>query len=59
MKIFEFLDIKTNLDEVDLQPKHVSKNKIKVDEEVYKYLNDYFLTHNKKLYDLVGENYNW
>ncbi len=59
MKIFEFLDIKTNLDEVDLQPKHVSKNKIKVDEEVYKYLNDYFLPHNKKLYDLVGENYNW
>jgi hypothetical protein len=58
-KIYEFLNLKSNLDGIDLQPKHVSKNKIKVDQEVYQYLNDYFLPHNKKLYDLLGENYNW
>jgi len=58
-KIFDFLGMESNLSQYDLEPKHVSKNKIKVSDEVYQYLNDYFLPHNKKLYELLGENYYW
>jgi len=58
-KIFNFMQVDFDPSHYDLGAKHVSKNKVEVDKEVYTYLNDYFKPHNDKLYELLGESYSW
>ncbi len=58
-QISHFLGIDMNLTQYDLEPKHVSKNKVEVDREVYQYLNDYFKPYNERLYDLIGVDFGW
>lgn len=58
-QISHFLGIDMNLTPYDLEPKHVSKNKVEVDREVYQYLNDHFKPYNERLYDLIGVDFGW
>ena len=58
-KVFEFLDVDTKFSINNLTKYNVASNKIKVDPEVYKYLNNYFRPHNEELYKLIGKDFGW
>jgi hypothetical protein len=58
-RIFQFVGIDTAFTVKDLKPRNVGSNKTKIDPGVHEYLEDYFLFHNQKLYELIGKNYGW
>lgn len=58
-RVYSFLDINPDFVTPNLKPKNVGRNRVKVDAEVYEYLNEYFEPHNRKLVDLIGEDYGW
>lgn len=58
-RVFDFVGVDTEFKVTDLKPRNVSKNRVEVDQDVYEYLNNYFLPHNQALYELVGKNYDW
>lgn len=58
-RVFEFVGVETEFKVKDLKPRNVANNRSKVDSDVYKYLNNYFLPHNHSLYELVGKSYDW
>jgi len=58
-KIFRFLEVDPNFKIKDLAPQNQSNNRIHIDEEIYKYLRNYFKPYNKSLYELIGEKYDW
>lgn len=57
-KVFQFLGIE-QYDIPDLSPKHVATNRTKVEPEIYDYLDNYFASHNRELYQLLGINFDW
>ncbi|MBN1797232.1 MAG: sulfotransferase domain-containing protein [Spirochaetales bacterium] len=58
-QVFEFVGVDTGFKIKDLRPRNVASNKSRVDPDVYKYLNNFFLPHNQALYQLVGNNFSW
>jgi hypothetical protein len=58
-RVFQFVGVDTEFTVNDLQPLNVASNRTEIDPDVYEYLEDYFRPHNKKLYELIGENYSW
>lgn len=54
-----FLGIDPILDGIKLSHRNVGIRKNTIPEEVKHYLNDYFLPHNKRLYELIGQDYKW
>lgn len=57
--VYDFLGIKTELNNIDTTPSNVGSNKKKIDDEVYQYLNDYFKEENKRLAKLIDKDLNW
>lgn len=58
-RVFDFVGVDTEFKIKDLEPRNVASNRSKVDPDVYKYLNNYFLAQNQALYELVGKDYGW
>ncbi len=58
-QVFRFIDIESNFMPGDLKPRNIGSGKLKVSENVYNYLQSYYLTHNKRLYDYLGRDLNW
>lgn len=58
-RIYDFIDVKNNVQIDDLSPKFVSKNKEEVSPEAIAYLNDYFRPKNQALYKLLGTDFGW
>ena len=58
-KTFDFLGVDSNYKVLDLQPKNIANNRIKVDQTVYDYLNGFFRPYNEALYELLGEDFGW
>ena len=58
-QIFKFVGVDTTFRFNDFAPHNVGTNKSRVDPDIYKYLNDYFMPHNKELYTLIGKSFNW
>ena len=56
---FNFIDVDPEFKILDLQPKHVSNNRTKVETDVYDYLNEYFYSQNQKLFSLLDVKYDW
>lgn len=58
-QVFEFVEVDTGYRVKNLTPRNVANNKSDVSPETYEYLYNYFLPHNKALYELVGKSYGW
>ena len=58
-QVFRFIGVDQEFIVNDLNPINVGTNKRKVEPSVYKYLSDYFLPHNKELYNLLGKRFDW
>jgi len=58
-RVFEFVGVDAGFKVKHLTPRNVTPNRSKVDQDVYAYLNSYFLPHNKALYELLGKSYDW
>jgi hypothetical protein len=58
-QVYEFVGVDIEYKVKDLRPRNVSRNRYDVDSTIYEYLNEYFLPHNKALYELVQKNYGW
>lgn len=58
-RVCEFVDIDPQFQFKNLQPRNIAPNRVKVPPEVYSYLDNYFATHNQRLYDFLGEKYVW
>lgn len=58
-QVFEFVGVDTGFKAKDLRPRNVANNRSEVDPKVYKYLDNYFLSHNQALYELVGKYFEW
>ena len=59
MRVFGFLGVDDRFKVSNLTPQNLGRNRSYVSAEIYEYLNDYFLPHNKDLYDLIGEDFGW
>lgn len=58
-KIFSFLGLKFKMDG-KLEFKQYNKNNYsELDAKTYKFLHEYFKSHNEKLYELLGEDFEW
>jgi len=58
-RIFNFIDVDADFVIPDLQPRGISTNRTQVGEEVYKYLNDYFMPYNQDLYRIINYDFGW
>ncbi len=58
-RVFEYLGVSTDYKVQDLKPRNVANNRSDVAPDIYEYLNKFFRIHNKALYELVGEDYDW
>jgi hypothetical protein len=58
-RVFEFIDIDNKFTIENLAPRNVAKNKISIEANVYEYLEDYFQDYNRKLFELIGESFDW
>lgn len=56
---FEFLGINSDVKIPDLRPVNTRKRKENVPDSTYDYLEEYFAPHNKKLQELLGEDFTW
>jgi len=57
--ILNFVSVEGDFSLLDEEAKNVSDNRTRVDEAVYEYLDDYFISHNQQLFSLLGEDYGW
>ena len=57
--IFNFIGVDSSFKVKDLKPKNVSENRNKVNNVVYSYLDSYFSTHNKALFNLIEKKFDW
>lgn len=57
-EIFDYLEVDDYTIE-NLSLKNTGNNKNNVNQEAYDYLNQYFESHNQKLYELLGTDFNW
>ncbi len=58
-KIYDFVGVDPDVVIDDVKPRHVSKAKKHVDDEVSDYLNNYYTAHNQKLYALLDKDFGW
>ena len=58
-EVFSFLNVDENFEVSDIKPRNVGVNRTQINRAVYDYLNEYFSSHNRALYDLIGTNYRW
>jgi hypothetical protein len=58
-KIFEFVGVDAGFEVRDLEARNVTRNRKDVDEEVYAYLDTYFAPYNAKLFEAIGETWDW
>lgn len=58
-RVFRFIGVDDEYSVDDLQVCNFSKNRTKVAPNIYKYLDEYYDSHNHLLYELIGENFNW
>lgn len=58
-RVFEFVETDADFQVPSLQPRNVASNRKQVDSEVYDYLADYFAPRNKKLYELLAQDFGW
>lgn len=58
-KICGFIGVDEFPSNINLNKHNVGGNKDKVSDEVYKMLNEYFIPHNKKIIEVLGEDFNW
>jgi len=58
-RVFDFVGVDTAFKVEDLEPRNVASNRVKVDQDVFEYLDNYFLPHNQALYQLLGKTYGW
>lgn len=58
-RVFEFVGVDPGFKVADLAPRNVGKDKEPAPREVYEYLDAYFEPHNRALYDLVEERFDW
>lgn len=57
--ILDFLGVNPDFKIEDLRPRNAATNRDLVSADVYRYLNEYFFPHNKKLYELIDKDYGW
>ena len=58
-EIFSFLEVDSNVKDIDLKKYTVGVNRKKVSREVYDYLTEYFKPFNERLYERIGEDFGW
>jgi adenylate kinase family enzyme len=58
-QVFSFIGVDENFQVSDMRPKNVGSNRTEVGPEVYEYLNDYFYSHNRELFKMLGNNFDW
>lgn len=58
-KVYDFLGMGSSHRLHDLRPQNVARNRTSVSPELYEYLDDYFLPHNQRLYELIGQKFDW
>jgi hypothetical protein len=58
-RVFEFVGVDSEFTVKDLAPRNVGSNRTEVDPDIYEYLEEYFRSHNQKLYKLIGQNCGW
>ncbi|MBV1907225.1 MAG: sulfotransferase domain-containing protein [Pseudomonadales bacterium] len=58
-RIFNFVEVNDNFVVKDLVPRNIGSNRNVVDQKVYDYLDNYYVPHNKELYELLREDYHW
>jgi len=58
-QVFAFIGVNSDFQITDLEARNISPNRTKVDDEVYQYLDHYFLPHNQALNELVGQDFGW
>jgi hypothetical protein len=59
LRIFQFLGVEGKVNSIDLRPKNVATDKSLVSAEVYEYLDDYFMSRNQALFELIGREFSW
>jgi len=57
--VYEFLGMKTEIDNIDTTPSNVGKNKEELDKNVHQYLDEYFKEENKNLSQLINRDLPW
>ncbi len=58
-RIYEFAGVDSGFTPPDLRPRNVSASRQPVDDAVYAALNEYFRPHNRELFGLLGESFDW
>lgn len=58
-RVFEFVGVDKRFKVGDLKPRNVASNRVSLAAEVYDYLDDFFLPHNRALYGLVHRDFGW
>jgi hypothetical protein len=57
--VFDFLEVKPNVETIDFKTHTKGSNKEEVPAEVYDYLNEFFKPYNEQLYQHLGEDFSW
>lgn len=58
-QVFEFLEVDDSYEVQDMKPMNVGHNRTDAPAEAYDYLREYFLPHNKLLYEFLGRDFGW
>lgn len=58
-EVFRFLSVDESFQAKNLKPLNIGKNRKRVDSEIYEYLTEYFVPHNRELYRLIGQTFDW
>jgi hypothetical protein len=58
-RLFAFLGIDRDYSVLSIEHKNAIDKNTSVDGEVYQYLNQYFSSYNKQLYDYIGQEFSW
>jgi hypothetical protein len=58
-EIFSFLEVDSNVKDIDLKKYTIGVNREKVSRDVYDYLTEYFKPFNERLYEGIGEDFGW
>jgi hypothetical protein len=44
---------------MDLKPRNIARARADIDPDIYEHLSDYFSSHNKSLYQMIGTDFGW
>ncbi len=58
-RITEHLQIEQDFEDVALQPKNVGGYEDTMQRDIREYLDDYFRPHNQRLFEFLGESFDW